>query len=622
MKFLKNKILSSIVIALIITLIAGIFSNTTFVQNLHLRFSNQLYENRKTSDDITIVGIDQKSLDDTVGLGRFQDWRRTYYATVIENLEKAGAKLIGIDVLFNRRVRGIPEEDVLKILAPLKGKKQYAAQELVDMLQQIVAYVKADGHPDDLVLGESIGMAKNIVMIVYATAKQMPVNGMVEVAMFQDLIDSIARHEPAIGINDAFLDEDSLLRRLPLTFQLGERIEKTFSIAIAEKILGKNILPDIPNENGMLINYSRNREAFRTISFVDAYRNTFDPALVRGKIILIGATAVTMQDNRATPVASVMPGIEIHANAVQTILEKTFLQNQSSAEKTVTLLILGLLVAFITNYLAFKYSAIGVIALMAVYIMAAKYFFTHGTILDMSTPFLQMPVIYIASILYRYFIEYGEKRMLQKAFSHYVSPEVAKQIMQSPETLKLGGEKREITVLFSDIENFTPFSEKHTPEEVVSFMNEYMDALTKVIFKYGGTVDKYEGDAIMAFFGAPITQPDHALRACMCAYEMQETLKRLNLCNTRIGLSTGLAIVGNMGSHDRFEYTAMGDTVNLGARLEPTNKQFGTHILMSERTALAPGVAQQFTLKEFQDVTVKGKTEILKVYTIIGKIQA
>lgn len=619
MKIVKNKLLASICIGLAVTLIFAVLSKTAFFENLHLRFSNSLYQNKTTSKDIVIIAIDQKSLDDDVGLGRFQDWRRTYYAQVIENLSKAGAKVIGLDIIFNRRARGIPEEDLIELAKPLREKTENNEEKLTIFIKKALQYLKIEGHPDDLQLAQAISIAKNVVLALHAIAEPSE-NGKSKAQTFLDPIDPILKGKPNLGVTLLFPDQDNLVRRVPLEFDKNSRTEKTFPLKIAELILAEKFPKNIPNENGMMINLSRNPDAFTKISFVDIYKNNFKTPDVSGKIALIGATALTLQDNHPTPVTGDTPmsGVEIHANAIQTILDNAFLQTQKGISKFLTLLVFVLLLTFATNYLPIWTSILSFIILALAYIFGAQISFSRGLILDMATPFFALPTTYLGSLVYRYFIEYAEKRMLKKAFTHYVSPQVAVEIMKHPEKLKLGGERREVTVLFSDIENFTPLSEKLPPEEVVAIINEYMDAMTKVIFSYGGTVDKYEGDAIMAFFGAPLTQPDCAFRACSCALAMQQTQGK-QVLNTRIGLSTGDVLVGNMGSHERFEYTVMGDTVNLGARLETLNKELKTRILISEHTKNAPQVVEKFALKEFQNITVKGKSEPLTVYELVSE---
>lgn len=233
---------------------------------------------------------------------------------------------------------------------------------------------------------------------------------------------------------------------------------------------------------------------------------------------------------------------------------------------------------------------------------------------------------YVASIFYQYFTESKQKKQIRNFFTVYVNREVVDQLIESPEQFRLGGEKRELTVLFSDIKGFTNISETMAPEDLVVLLNEYLGAMTDIVFKYGGTLDKYIGDAVMAFWGAPVPQEDHVKRCCWAALEMQERLAELRLkwkkegkpdIYARIGINTGMMIVGNMGSQSRFNYTVMGDAVNLAARLEPANKAFGTSIIVSEFTN--ERIQEFCRTRELATITVQGKQKPIRIYELVDK---
>ena len=232
-----------------------------------------------------------------------------------------------------------------------------------------------------------------------------------------------------------------------------------------------------------------------------------------------------------------------------------------------------------------------------------------------------MGLSYLAVLVYRNVTEFAEKRKLKTAFSRYVSPELAEEITEKPELLKLGGERKNITALFLDIENFTTLSEGLEPQEVVRVINVYFDALAMVIMGHGGSVDKYEGDAIMALFGAPVPSTDHAVKACFAAMAIQARMKELNTqmgynLNIRVGLASGDAIVGNMGSSQRFDYTAMGDTVNTASRLEGANKFYKTGILVNPGTFEA--AQSQIFFRKIDTVCLKGKENAIGIYQVLG----
>jgi adenylate cyclase len=264
--------------------------------------------------------------------------------------------------------------------------------------------------------------------------------------------------------------------------------------------------------------------------------------------------------------------------------------------------------------------------LLTVFIIANGYIFATLNIwLNLIYPVLTMMTIYLAITVYRYITEEKEKKKIRGAFQYYLTASVINEMLKDPTKLKLGGDKKDLTVLFSDIRGFTTVSEKLTPEELVHLLNEYLTAMTDIVFKYDGLLDKYMGDAIMAVYGAPLDQPDHALRACRTALDMLAGLKELQkkwaeegrpVLHIGIGINSGDMVVGNMGSQMRFDYTVMGDSVNLGSRLEGINKEYGTSIIISEFTYNA--VKDTLLCRELDSVRVKGQKLPVRIYELLG----
>ncbi|MBI5400542.1 MAG: adenylate/guanylate cyclase domain-containing protein, partial [Candidatus Yonathbacteria bacterium] len=315
-----------------------------------------------------------------------------------------------------------------------------------------------------------------------------------------------------------------------------------------------------------------------------------------------------------------MPGVEIHANAIQTVLDGAYLRHQSSAEFLwfAGVLVVIAVIAFL--YLPILWATAALVAEIAIYPFLARIFFNGGIILDLIWPVFAMLATYLAVLAYRNFTEFREKRKLRNAFAHYVSKDLIEKVTSDPAALNLGGERREISVLFLDIENFTTLSEKLEPAKVVEVINGYFDEFSKIIMDIGGTVDKFEGDAIMALFGAPLPYSDHAAKACAAALKIRDAVAGLNShfgynLNVRIGLGTGDAIVGNMGSRERFDYTAMGDTVNTASRLEGINKFYKTRILVMHKTCVAAGGA--FFFREVDTICPKGKSDPLQIHELM-----
>jgi adenylate cyclase len=246
-------------------------------------------------------------------------------------------------------------------------------------------------------------------------------------------------------------------------------------------------------------------------------------------------------------------------------------------------------------------------------------------VLNLVYPLSVILLVYVSITAYRYFVETRQKRFIKDAFSVYLAPTVVKQLIESPEHLELGGEEREITAFFSDVQGFTGISETLTPHEIVELLNEFLTEMTDIILRHEGTVDKFEGDAIIAFFGAPNLLENHAERACSASIEMQKRLAQLRtkwraenrpVLKMRIGICTGLAVVGNMGSEKRLDYTMMGDTVNTAARLEGANKQYGIYTLISETTRKAAG--NEITVREVDTIKVVGRKKPVTVFELMG----
>lgn len=395
------------------------------------------------------------------------------------------------------------------------------------------------------------------------------------------------------------------------------------------------------NEHGeMLINFM----GYRSSAAIDGYR-TYpvrsyagyaervpgpDPAswprtkAVGNKILMMGPFADGIaQDEKPTPFG-LMYGIEIHANALNTILMDNFLRPVPRWVDYLILAVLVLVIAFFTSRYSTLWSFASTALGLVVLFFAISFLFEfRNLIVDFPKPAIAMILSFIAVVSYRAMTEEREKQQIRTTFGKYVSPKVVDQILEHPP--ELGGVDKELTVLFSDIRGFTTLSENMTPQELVNHLNVYLTAMTDLILEYGGTLDKYVGDEIMCFWGAPLPQEEHAVLACKCALRQMEELRKLNeqwpeakRINIGIGLNSGIMTVGNMGSPGRMNYTLMGDNVNLGARLEGTNKQYGTGIIISEFTYGL--VKDHFIVRELDNIRVKGKNKPVLIYELVDSI--
>jgi adenylate cyclase len=337
---------------------------------------------------------------------------------------------------------------------------------------------------------------------------------------------------------------------------------------------------------------------------------------------------VGVYDLRVTPFSNNYPGLGIHANIIDSIISRDFLQQPGFYRffNTMAILFSGIILGLILTRLGVISGGAASLMLVAGYSFLCLYLFAEkGIVLNMTYPIIVAVFIYSVGTAYKYFVEASQKRFIKDAFSTYLAPTVVEQLIESPEKLELGGEQREITAFFSDIQGFTSISEKLSPPELVELLNEFLTEMTDIILKYEGTVDKFEGDAIIAFFGAPNLLPNHAETATIACIEMQKKMEALRNTwrkadrpelNMRIGVNSGPAVVGNMGSKNKMDYTMMGDTVNTAARLEGVNKIYGTYTLIGEMTFRAVG--SRIFSSEIDTISVVGKDEPFTIYEPIG----
>lgn len=377
------------------------------------------------------------------------------------------------------------------------------------------------------------------------------------------------------------------------------------------------------------LNYYGPKETFKYLSYLDVLEGKVDKKDLEGKIVLVGYTdtAKGLYDMRATPFDPNMAGIEIHATAIQNIIDNNFMKRFDVWQNVILMfIVLFTMVAFFSiKKINFIVKNIAALLIIVLYAVAAQLVLNNGVWIDLFYPVFSLFMLYLVTTITNYYGEEAEKKKIKHAFEHYSNPELIKQLMKNPDKLKLGGERKCLTVLFTDIAGFTSISENMEPEKLVEFLNEYLTAMTDIILKNNGMIDKYEGDAIMAVFGAPVYYDKHAEMACITAIEYQKKLDSLRESwkerglpelRARIGINTGDMIVGNMGSNKKFDYTVMGDSVNLASRLEGANKLYKTEIMISSDTCDALG--GKFEVRKLDTIRVKGKKKPVEIYELIG----
>lgn len=590
---------------------------------------------------VVIVEISEESIK---SLPEQWPWPRHYYARLIRNLKKAGAEAVGIDLIMSAVDFHNPayDDDLRKALSEVKNVALAGKVNIADERYDIAQANENYGN------------------------------------IFFDV-------DSSIGIAYLRNDEDGVHRRFhPIVFDRArQRRLPTFSFAVLNKSFGVSPFTTVNVESNnfvyenikipsydsytALINYYGPSGTFIPIKFVDVIDdnefqtneerelgidiNTFDDpetgylydGTFKDKIVLVGSTNPEDKDLFPVPIAqgiqegdNLMYGVEIHANIIQSILDQNFLQREPVwLEILSVLFFLTLTFFFLLNLKREKIKHHYLIEGLAIAVVIAELFliaavslllfYQQNYVTSITGPLLAVIFGYAGSMVFSYVSERKQKVMIKSMFSQYVNPTVVNQLIDDPKKLHLGGENKELTVFFSDIEKFTSLAEKITPEELVKILNEYFVEMTEIILRNNGTLDKYQGDAIMAFFGAPIPQSDHALNACRAALEMQTHLDELNQqwskngrpeLPTRIGISTGKMVVGNIGGSDRFDYTVIGDSVNLGSRLEGANKQYKTRIIISE-TTFKP-LASQIITRELDLIRVVGKDKPLKIFELLG----
>jgi class 3 adenylate cyclase/CHASE2 domain-containing sensor protein len=402
--------------------------------------------------------------------------------------------------------------------------------------------------------------------------------------------------------------------------------------------LGKPVRIPLDQKNRMQINYignskiARNMRPFKQVSYYDIIENRLDPGVIPGKIFVLGSTAPSLFDFVSAPHEKEYPGVMIHATVLENILTNNFLKKVDTKYTYIIAILLALLSALLITWLPPFLSIFLLLFIFVAYFLFNYHFFTQGSYLGVAIPQISIIFTFLAVMIIRYFLEEREKKFINSTFKSYISPELIDQMVESGQRPSLGGQEDVLSAYFTDIAAFSTFSEKiGSPSKLVELLNEYLTDMTDILLKHGGTLDKYEGDAIIAFFGAPVSLPNHAQSACETALDMQKQLLVLrkkwitegnkwpeivHQMHMRIGINSGPIVTGNMGSRTRMNYTMMGDTVNLAARLESGAKQYGVYSMCSKETLdLTDGT---IICRSIDKVKVVGKTLPVQTFELLA----
>ena len=603
-------------------------------QALHdLRFRVRGVE--AASGQIVIVGIDPQTLE-MLGLTGMPS--RDRHVPVIEHLYQAGAKAVMFDVEFFGYRGEIPPGGMVP--GPSGSDSLFAMTLMM--------------YPNTVIARK---IAKPVSEATGQTAGESP------------LPPSLFQNPGQLAFVDMIQDSDSAVRRARLTSDdMGTGLGWQYSFALRAAMyaldadtawvddrgryahVGDYAIPlDDSNPPGMIVNYAADELSFAQSGGYVSYEQVLDPGeygirmlaeagRFAGKVVMIGATFPESHDTKQTPFylgtslfnASEYPmyGVHVHKNIADTIIDRRFIQPARAWQVFLLIVLMGG-AATLINYRFRGYGGLFLcIGLAGTYTLAAFAAFIEARYMaPIAAPaFATVVFNYIGVVTYNFLAERRQKALIRGAFSQYVPPAVVNELLKNPEKLALGGEERVMSVIFTDVAGFTTISEKLSPTELVVLLNEYLTAMTDVIFRYNGIVDKYEGDAIMAEFGAPLPDDHHAVNACFAAIDMQAELAELRkkferegrpTLTSRVGINSGRMVIGNMGSSRIFDYTVMGDNVNLSSRLEGANKEYGTAIMCSEATRKMAEHA--IVTRELDTLRVKGKTAGVLVHEVVGR---
>ena len=641
-------------IALLIGLAVMRIADPPPVEELRVRIFDafQVIDPRvKTARPVVIVDIDEKSL---AKFGQWP-WPRTRIADVVANLTRLGAVVIAFDIVFAEPDRLNPDvaADTIRNLDDETRTKLRA----LPSNDQLFAEAMRNSR---VVLGES-----GLPYVLRELDKNLPVTGLAMLGedpqQFMLNFPGLLRNTPVLeaaaggrGLFTIRTERDGIVRRVPvimqaqgltmpsLTFEMLRLATGSDTIFIKSDVAGiKSVAVkgfEVPTDrNGQLWVHFAHHDPSIFVSAADVLEGSVEPQTIAEKLVLIGTSAVGLLDVKTTPVSPVMPGVEIHAQVLEAALTKKLLSQPSYGPilEFGAALLLGIAVIWLAPLFG-PVTLVAVGAFIAALLVGTSwYFYTqHKLLIDFTYPLLSTTAIYLTLIFSSFVREQAQRRQIRSAFGQYLSPALIEQLAQSPEKLVLGGEEREMTIMFSDVRGFTTISEsfKNDPQGLTGLMNRFLTPLTNAIIARKGTIDKYMGDAIVAFWNAPLDDKEHQLNGCEAAVDMLERIDMLNKqreleaqeggpaffpLNVGVGLNTGVCVVGNMGSDLRFDYSVLGDTVNLASRLEGQSKEYGFPIIVGSKTALA--VKDKFAILELDFVMVKGKKEPEVIYAIAGR---
>jgi adenylate cyclase len=639
---------------LLIALAALRITDPIPIQELRVRVFDLfqvMHPREATQRPVVIVDIDEKSLK---SIGQWP-WPRTRVADLIARLTQMGALVVGFDIVFAEPDRMSPNvaADAFRDLDEATRAKLRALPSndtvLADALRQSRVVLGESGLP--FAVAQPAGMQPPVGLATMGgDPRQYLLN-------FPGLLRNVPTLEQAASGRGLFTiraERDGIVRRVPIVMQAQGTVMPSLTLDMLRVVSGSNTVlirsdhagvqnASVPgfviptDRNGQLWIHFAPHDSARYISAADVLTGQIPADRVARRLVLIGTSAVGLLDSKTTPVDPVMPGVEVHAQVLENVLTESVLSspNYAIGVELCAALLLGAAIIWLAPILNPALLLIFGAGIVAVTVGASWYFYLQDRLLfDFTYPLLSSALVYLTLVFSNYISEQAQRRRIRSAFGQYLSPALVEQLAQSPDKLVLGGEEREMSILFSDVRGFTTISElyKNDPQGLTSLMNSFLTPLTNAIIDHKGTIDKYMGDAIMAFWNAPLHDALHEYNACEAALEMlhrvdtlnrqreqqsNETGQRFIPLKVGVGINTGKCVVGNMGSDLRFNYSVLGDPVNLASRLEGQSKNYGVPIIIGSKTA--SGLRDKFAVLELDCITVKGKTEPESVFTVLGR---
>jgi len=652
---------------LLAAVLAVRWADPTSVQLMRMRsfdLLQELFPRQPDEQPVAIVDIDEESL---AALGQWP-WSRIVVAQLVDRLTALGAAVIGFDVIFAEPDRTSPSSAAENFIG-LSPEMRAAISQLPSNDDVFAAALRRSR----VVLGEAATDRDSIG--IGPPLKSPPAKIGPDPQQFLSPYPSLVRAIPVLeeaaagrGMVTINPEGDGIVRRVPLMFAVGDGLYPALSFEMLHVLTGESVAVragsrgivglmvgdhTIPTDDkGRVWVHFAKHEKNIYVSAKDVLAGAVDPSRIRDKLVLIGTSATGLIDNKTTPLDPALPGVEVHAQLLETVIGGSYIATPDwadGAEKCL-IAITGLLIIVLVPITGARWTLVVLAVMSAAVALGTGYLYVyHAFMIDGSLPLLTAAVLYTLLVYAGYSREESQRREIRSAFGQYLSPAVVEQLAKDPSRLKLGGEHRNMTFLFSDIRGFTAISERYKddPPSLALLINRYMTPMTNTILAHKGTIDKYIGDAIMAIWNAPLDDPEHPRNACNAALGMLRELEKLNVVlaaeatageaeqrdaaangdtlikrhvytprlNIGVGINTGDCIVGNMGSEFRKSYTVLGDSVNLAARLESQSKNYGVSLIIGEDTYKH---VADFAAIELDLIAVKGKAEAVHIYTLLG----